>query len=321
MEFFVQSDYPDIVPYLNNMRIVIFCMRHKIPNMPLFGLLQVNRQRNFNCFPITRVAAYSFIYTMKRLVISFLILSHCFVVDAQNNRINTHEQIGWYNFFGAFKLSEKFALHTEYQWRRDNIITHWQQSLLRLGVTYHLNPRVLFRTGYAWIETFPYGEIPINGLGRDFTEHRLFQMVQLSHKESKVDFSHRFMLEQRFVGRYSVSDLDDEDEFPLLHRMRYLFRVQVPIKGNEVKNKTPYVVFYDEIFIGFGKNVNANIFDQNRLGILLGYRFNKNFRLEAGYLNQIIQFGRLVNGQNVFQNNNGLIINANFNFDLTRKGQ
>jgi hypothetical protein len=28
--------------------------------------------------------------------------------------------------------------------------------------------------------------------------------------------------------------------------------------------------------MGFGKNVNENVFDQNRLAILLGYRFNKN---------------------------------------------
>ncbi|MBP6410365.1 MAG: DUF2490 domain-containing protein [Pseudarcicella sp.] len=77
------------------------------------------------------------------------------------------------------------------------------------------------------------------------------------------------------------------------------------------------MVFYEEIFIGFGENVNANIFDQNRVGALLGYRYNKNFRIEAGYINQTLQFGCLINCQNVFQNNNGLIINANFNLDLT----
>ena len=91
------------------------------------------------------------------------------------------------------------------------------------------------------------------------------------------------------------------------------------LKGKEIKDKTPYIALYDEIFVGFGENVNANIFDQNRIGILLGYRFNKNIRIEGGYLNQTVQFGRQINGQNVFQNNNGLIINANFNIDLTKK--
>jgi len=251
-----------------------------------------------------------------------LILLACFsshTVKGQNNRINTQENIGWYNYFGNFRLTEKFGLHTEYQWRRDNYIIDWQQSLLRVGVNYQLNPRALFRLGYAWIETYPYGEIPINGIGRDFTEHRLFQMVQLSQKEGIIDFSHRFMLEQRFVGLYSSASVEKEDAFPLLNRIRYMVRLQLPLRGKEIRDNTPYFALYDEIFIGFGENVNANVFDQNRIGVLLGYRFNKKLRIEGGYLNQTIQFGRQINGQNVFQSNNGLIINANFNIDIMKK--
>jgi opacity protein-like surface antigen len=237
----------------------------------------------------------------------------------QNNRLNTNNSIGWINAFGTFKVSEKLGIHTEYQWRRDNLITDWQQSLLRVGVNYNLNQRIMFRVGYAWIETYPYGDYPINGLGRDFTEHRIFEMMQLSHKEGIIDFSHRFMLEQRFVGRYTSASETAEDEFPLLNRIRYMIRLQIPLKGTEIKDNTPYVAVYDEIFIGFGENVSQNVFDQNRIGVLLGYRFNKNIRIEGGFLNQTLQFGRQINGQNVFQNNNGLIINANFNFDLTKK--
>ena len=129
------------------------------------------------------------------------------------------------------------------------------------------------------------------------------------------------MLEQRFVGRYSSANQTSEDEFHLLQRTRYMIRIQVPLKGTEIKDKTTYLALYDEIFVGFGENVNANVFDQNRIGILLGYRFNKNLRIEGGYLNQTLQFGRQINGQNVFQNNNGLILNANFNVDLTKKAK
>jgi len=111
----------------------------------------------------------------------------------------------------------------------------------------------------------------------------------------------------------------NEDEFPFLNRMRYKVRLQLPLSGKKIKDKTPYLVLYDEIFIGFGQNVNANIFDQNRLGILLGYRFNKYLRLEGGYLNQILQYGGQINGQNVFQYNQGIILNTNFNIDLTIK--
>lgn len=239
---------------------------------------------------------------------------------AQNTRLNSYGSVGWYNYFGTFKVSGKVGFHTEYQWRRDNFIAKWQQGLLRVGLNYQFNPRIVGRFGYAWAETFSYGDIPINGLGRSFTEHRIFQMLQLSQKEGIVELSHRFMLEQRFVGRYSSSAVEREDEFPLLNRMRYMLRLQVPLKGSEVMDKTPYLAIYDEVFIGFGKNVTANVFDQNRIAVLLGFRYNKNVRIEAGYLNQTIQFGRQIGGRNVFQTNNGFFVNANFNFDL-RKSQ
>lgn len=256
---------------------------------------------------------------MKFKLFLVLLLMNLQVSLAQNNRLETTNKIGWYSYTGTFKVSEKVGIHTEYQWRRNNLIAFWQQSLLRTGLNYHVNARVLFRLGYAMAETYPYGEYPLNGLGRSFTEHRIFEMVQLSHKEGLVDFSHRFMLEQRFIGKYSSANEYTEDEFPMSNRARYMFRLQVPLRGKEIKDKTPYIAAYDEILIGFGKNVNANVFDQNRIGVLIGYRFNKNVRIEGGYLNQTLQLGRLISGKNVFQNNNGIIINTNFNIDMKGK--
>jgi hypothetical protein len=236
---------------------------------------------------------------------------------AQNNRLSTYEKIGWYSIFPTLKVSKKLSIHTEYQWRRQDLIVHWQQSLMRLGINYQYNPRVLFRLGYGWIETFAYGDIPLNGFGRDYTEHRLFEMVQLTHKENRMELQHRFMLEQRFVGKYNQATSPHEDQFPLLHRLRYMLRLQRPLKGTELKDRTPYVAAYDEVFIGFGPQVNANIFDQNRFGALLGYRFSKTLRSELGYLSQIIQFGRQIGGKNVFQYNNGFVFNTYINLDLT----
>lgn len=253
-----------------------------------------------------------------RALITVTFLFTTLLTFSQNTRLSHFNTIGWYNYSGTLKLTNHTGVYTEYQWRRNNLITDWQQSLLRVGIDYNLNPHVLVRVGYAWIETFPYGAYPINNLGRDFTEHRIFEMIQLSNKEGIVDCSHRFILEQRFVGKYSSMAVREEDEFPLLNRIRYMARVQLPLKGTNINDRTPYVAIYDEILIGFGKNVNANIFDQNRLGILLGYHFNKRVRIEAGYINQVLQFGRQIEGLNVFQYNNGVIVNANFNIDLTK---
>jgi len=257
---------------------------------------------------------------MKNTPIVLLFSLLCsFSINAQNTRIVDKNEIGWYAFFGTFKVAEKYSIHSEFQIRRENYITDKQQNLFRVGINYQANPKLLLRLGYAWIETYPYGEYAINAQGKDFTEHRIFQMATLNDKISKFELSHRFMLEQRFVGRYTKPELTVEDEYVFMNRIRYMFRVQMPLKGTEIKNKTPYIAAYDEIFIGFGENVNENIFDQNRIGLVLGYRFDNNFRIEAGYLNQTLQLGREINQSNVFQSNNGFVINTLLNLDFTKK--
>ncbi len=253
---------------------------------------------------------------MKKLILSFLFVSFFFLnnLNAQNTRLNDNNSIGWYVYNGTFKLYKKWSLHTEYQWRRDNYITNWQQGLLRTGINYQLNSKVTLRLGYANIETYNYGDIPINGLGKQFTEHRSFQMAVVNDKVGRVELIHRYMLEQRWIGRYSNASLTKEDEYFFINRFRYMYRMQMPLKGKTIADQTPYVAIYDEVFLGFGKNVNENVFDQNRFGALLGYRFDKRIRIEGGFFNQILQLPREVNGRNVFQYNNGFILSTNFAF-------
>ena len=254
----------------------------------------------------------------KKALFLFVILYNASLFSQGNSRISEKNAIGWFNYNGTFKISSKVGIHTEYQWRRAQYVTNWQQGLLRLGINYQANPSVQLRLGYALVETYPYSETPINSFGKNFTEHRIFQMATLTNKISKIDVSHRFMLEQRWLGRYSNPDLTTEDSFVFLNRLRYMLRLQMPLKGNTIGNKTPYCAAYNEIFIGFGTNVNENIFDQNRLGLLLGYKFNNQVRVEGGYLNQTLQLGREVGGRNVFQNNNGILVSTILNFDLQK---
>jgi Protein of unknown function (DUF2490) len=256
---------------------------------------------------------------MKKKAFLLLVISQ--ITFAQSTRITDNNSIAWFAYNGTFKLDPKISLHTEFQWRRDEWIKNKQQNLLRLGVNYQIDPKVQLRLGYALAETYPYGDIPINGFGKDFTEHRMYEMVTLTDKIKMVELSHRFMLEQRWVGRYTSANLTKEDDYLFSNRLRYMFRAQIPLKGNAIGEHTPYASIYDEILIGFGNNINENIFDQNRFGLLLGYKFNNAFRLEAGYINQILQLGRELNGQNVVQHNNGFIVNTIFNFDLQNKSK
>ncbi|MBL7827446.1 MAG: DUF2490 domain-containing protein [Saprospiraceae bacterium] len=249
----------------------------------------------------------------------FLTLSHA---KAQNTRIHDPNQIVWVVGMFNFQLKNKWNAHAEYQWRRAEWVKNWQQSLVRVGISRQIHNRVNLRFGYAWVETYPYGDYPINTLGRDFTEHRMFQAATLTDKIDRVDFTHRLMLEQRWLGRYSVPEKEQEDDYVFVNRLRYLLRLQIPLQGSTLNDRECYAALYDELLIGFGKNINENIFDQNRIGVLFGYRLNPTLRIEAGYISQILQLGREITlpgeeqGRNVFQFNSGLILTCNFN--LTR---
>lgn len=253
------------------------------------------------------------------ILISTLLCLSGLALSAQGSRIRDENSIGWLNQFATLKFSSRWSGHLEYQWRRENIVKDWQQSLFRTGVNYTVNNRLTLRVGYAWVETFPYGDIPLQAAGKRFPEHRAYQMATITDNLGRADMSHRFMLEQRWIGRYTDPALAKPDDFVYLNRFRYMYRMQMAIGKKQITDKTPYAAIYDEIFLGFGKNVNENVFDQNRLALLIGYRFNKRFRIEGGFLQQIVQLGREVDNRNVFQYNNGIIINSYINLDLSKK--
>ncbi|MBK9253880.1 MAG: DUF2490 domain-containing protein [Saprospiraceae bacterium] len=258
------------------------------------------------------------LYLKIRFPVFFVTLVLNSVYLTAQNRLSDYNAIGWYSFFGTTNIHSKWDLHTEFQWRRENVISDNLQQLVRVGVNYKLNPKIVLRLGYANIETYAYGDFPLNVFGKDFTEHRSFQGLIYNDKISKSEVTHRLILEQRWIGRYSNDTISEEDEFPYSNRLRYLFRCQIPLKSSESHTNGPYFAFFDEILIGFGKNVNANVFDQNRIGLLFGYKINKSLKFEAGFINQILQFGRTINGQNVFQYNSGLLLNAYMNLDVRK---
>ncbi len=240
------------------------------------------------------------------LVAALLFLST--VANAQN-RINEYNEIGWYAFFITPKISNKVSAHIEYQWRRAEWIKNWQQSLPRVGINYKINSNLTFQAGYAWILTYPYGNTTLAAIPKTFPEHRSYQQLTVSTPVGKTNLSHRLRLEQRWLGKFTSIESSKPDDWVYLNRIRYMPRLDVPL------NKKVYAAVYDEILIGFGKNVGENIFDQNRMALMVGCKFNPHVRVEAGYINQTLQLGREINNKNVFQHNNGIVINTYINLN------
>ncbi|XWW45534.1 DUF2490 domain-containing protein [Fibrella sp. USSR17] len=254
---------------------------------------------------------------------SGLIVFFCMLIGrvSAQSRVLDHQAIGWYVYNGDHKVSEKWAIHTEYQWRRIELIRAWQQSLARLGVVRTLTDRVKLGAGYTYFTTFPYGRYPQADAGVPYSEHRLHEDIQLKETYGRLSLTHRFRLEQRWLATLAEQNPRQVADWEFQHRIRYQVAGELPLHGQTIDDKELYVNFFDEIFVGFGQNVGQNVFNQNRLSAGLGYQFSENCQLELNYLNQVVQHADLDpdTGKPVFELNNGFRLNLIYNIDFTKR--
>jgi len=216
-------------------------------------------------------------------------------------RVNSDNFNAWVVYNGQHLLTDKIGLHAEVQIRRNDGFSSWQQLLLRPGIFYKINKNVLVTAGYAYVETHPYGEIPIAKTA--FPEHRVWEQLQLTQQTGDVDITNRLRLEQRFFGDAAIGMFTN---VRFENRVRYMLKVNIPLG----KTSPLYVPVYDEVFIAFGKNVKYNTFDQNRFGLGLGFNTGRYTKLEVGYLYQYVQQRNLTANYNqVVENNHTLAIN------------
>ena len=203
----------------------------------------------------------------KKIKIAALILGLMLPIAAQSQDSNFGN---WLIYIGNKKLSEKWNLHNEVQYRNYNAISDLEQLLLRTGLGYTFNERknnVLLGYGYILSENY----LANNTDKVSVNEHRIFQQFTSNQKIGAVGLNHRYRFEQRFV----------ESDFKM--RFRYFLGLNVPI--TKIKNNNLYFSAYNEIFL----NTASEVFDRNRLYGGIGYQINSNIRLEAGYMNQFFE--------------------------------
>lgn len=198
-----------------------------------------------------------------RSIAAGLIMFGISSLNAQNTDLGA-----WYMYFGNNKISKKFNLHNEIQYRNFDAGGDLEQLLIRTGIGYDLtenNNNILL--GYGFILSKPY----LNGEKAENIEHRIFQQYITKQKFGRFNIQHRYRLEERIL----------EDDFRM--RFRYFLGFNIPINNKELVPKTFYASAYNEIFL----HLDSPVFDRNRVYVALGYVINKNMRIEAGYMNQI----------------------------------
>ena len=198
---------------------------------------------------------------IKRLTGLFILLGSL-TINAQ--RPGEDEMGAWYMYFGTNKVSERFSIHTEAQFRFYETTENFNQMLLRTGLNYHIDPNAIATAGYAFIDTdnnFYEFEGEVNS-----KEHRIFEQFILKNKIWEFLFEHRYRLEQRFLDFGETTDTQ--------HRARYRIQMTLPLTN------TFFLNFYDELFV----NLQDDLFGQNRLYAAVGVNITENTSVQLGYL-------------------------------------
>ncbi|MGB1268781.1 MAG: DUF2490 domain-containing protein [Flavobacteriaceae bacterium] len=176
----------------------------------------------------------------------------------------------WLIYIGNKKINNKWNLHHEVQYRNYNAIGDLEQLLLRTGLGYTFNEKknnVLLGYGYILSENY----FDTTDKKNSVNEHRVFQQFTSKQQIGKINLSHRYRFEQRFI----------EDDFKM--RFRYFLGLNIPLTKKEKHNY--YVSAYNEIFL----NTKSAVFDRNRLFGGIGFKVNKSIKIEAGYMNQFFE--------------------------------
>jgi hypothetical protein len=207
-----------------------------------------------------------------------------FFFIANANAQNT-DAGNWFLYFGNQKINKRWNCHNEVQYRNYNLAGDLEQLLLRTGIGYNLsenNNTVLL--GYAFVHSEPY----IAGTDKksNTNEHRIFQQFITKEKFGRVNIQHRYRVEQRFM----------EEDYKM--RLRYFLSLNVPLTKKEMEKNAVYASAYNEIFI----NTKPNYFDRDRVYGGVGYCFNKNFKVEAGVMTQILSSSSRTQFQVMFFN-------------------
>ena len=213
------------------------------------------------------------------LLIFFLLLT--INISAQKSNVGN-----WFVYLGNQKINNQWNWHNELQYRNFNFLGDLNQLLLRTGIGYNLtenNNNILL--GYGFINSQKYISDSNEKVGTN--EHRIYQQFITKQSFDKVFLQHRYRIEERFLP----------NDFQM--RFRYFIGINIPINKPKIEKNAFYLSGYNEIFI----NAQQHIFDRNRLYGAIGYVFNKNIKMEGGYMAQTVSTGNRNQFQIVVFNN------------------
>jgi len=165
---------------------------------------------------------------------------------------------------------EKGRIWVEGQSRFDDNWNHWYQGMVRTAIGYSLSDRATIWAGYTWL--------PTQNIGKNYVSQQdVWPAFRYVLPTDVGTFTFRTMVETNFIpGNGSDVRVRPRQMIRFLHPLEFEPRLSL--------------IAWDEFFVRLNSTPKGGQsgFDQNRAFAGLGWTFNKNFRTEAGYMNQYL---------------------------------
>ncbi|MGJ8592663.1 MAG: DUF2490 domain-containing protein [Aquaticitalea sp.] len=211
------------------------------------------------------------VFTSRTYVMVFITVWLSTIGYSQKNV--DHQSLLWTRYQLKLKFNPHWSASQQFEER-----TYWfpwrqHQFLSRTTAHYQLSKDWTIGTGVAYFrQALPQdAHKDIN-----YTQPEVRPHLEIAYTHELVqDFNlnHRFGTELRYFKQ------ENEDLRFGNYRLRYKLELQYQLK------KQITLKAYDEVFVNFGKTIDNNTFDQNRVGAGIQYMPQKNFGFELGYIN------------------------------------
>jgi len=200
------------------------------------------------------------------------------ILSAQNIKKTDQQTLTWIRYYNIFPLSEKWAIHSEFDNRSFVNPIHENLFVIRSQARYRASKIMDFGGGFAYFNVNTQNP----NVDPDYSvpEYRAQQDLTFINDIAKITFHNRFQIEERFIQKTDKNEL--LNEFSFAYRFRY--RLQSTFTIWEKEQRSIKGTISDEVMLNYGKDNRKNTFDQNRLYIALRYHFTPNLGLELGYL-------------------------------------
>ncbi len=234
---------------------------------------------------------------------------------AQGSPRNTDHQFNnWFNPSLNIRANKYVGFYIEGQLRFNEFKYNQQHQIRGMLDVFLTKTITVSPIGYVYTWNYQYGKQPAKT-----TEnlHCIFEQISVKHSVGRVFFEQRARMEQRWQ-EHKVLQNDGsylKENFSYKNRFRYRTMITIPLNKKTMCTGTIFVSTWDEMFVSFGKNVNYNLPDQNRVYVGLGYKFNKKGTVQLGYLNQLL----IKKEGTKAESNHTLFLGFNYVVDFTKK--